>query len=231
MMARPCCVPPSPPPSEPSLIGVPSEGATLQYQVRPLQPGLRNTNILATLDYVDYAGFSDRREFPVPEVRVLGRLFLPWLARAQCRPRRVDVALVFDTSRSMEQPAGVGQERKLDEAREAARGFLETMRFPGDRAAIVSFDERARVLEALTEDPGLALAGLDALRTAPGTRIDLGLRAGTSALRDAERESAVAPVLVLLTDGRPTPGTRDAALEAASEARSTDVIVFSCGTM
>jgi Mg-chelatase subunit ChlD len=212
-----------------TLVGVGAEGATLQYQVRPLRAGLRPTNVSASLSYVDFAGTAGRRDFPVPRVEVIGRLFLPWLAKAQCRPRRVDVALVFDTSRSMEQPADAGGERKLDAARAAARGFLDAMRFPGDRAAIVAFDADARLLQGLTADPSAALAGLDALATQPGTRIDAGLTIGRAALADPNRSRAVAPVLVLLTDGRPTPGTRQAAVDAAAAARAAGITVFAIG--
>jgi Mg-chelatase subunit ChlD len=70
---------------------------------------------------------------------------------------------------------------------------------------------------------------LDALATQPGTRIDAGLAIGMAALADPNRPRAVAPVLVLLTDGRPTPGTRQAAVDAAAAARAEGITLFAIG--
>ncbi len=212
-----------------TLLGVSSAGVELSYQVRPRLAGIRPTNAWARLTYIDGVGFSDERDFPVPHVRVRPSLYLPWLARAQCRPRRVDVALVIDTSGSMDLPVEVGGERKLDAARAAATGFLDAMRFPDDRAAIVSFDASARTIQALTADESRARVGLDLLRVAPGTRIDAGLAAGASALRDPARRRAVTPLLVLLTDGRPSEGTVAAVRSAARSARDEGIRLFTIG--
>lgn len=60
--------------------------------------------------------------------------------------RPVHLAIVMDASASME--------KHLPRARQAAVGFLESFLTPRDRAALVAFNDRPRMLEGLTGDVG-----------------------------------------------------------------------------
>jgi Ca-activated chloride channel family protein len=60
--------------------------------------------------------------------------------------RPVHVAVVVDASASMEE--------HLPRVRRAASGFLDSFLGPDDRAALISFNDRPRLLEKLTADAG-----------------------------------------------------------------------------
>ena len=52
---------------------VPAGGERLFFEVKPRRPGLRQTNVRATLDYKDVAGFDGQATFPIPLVNVRNR--------------------------------------------------------------------------------------------------------------------------------------------------------------
>lgn len=216
------------------LSGVPASGDTLSYRVKPRLTGLRPTNVHAEITYVDASGESGGAVFPIPEVIVFQKndwkALLPILYRNRCSPQRADVILAFDTSRSMLEPAGDGSSRtKLEAAVAAGRTFLANMAFPGDQAALVSFNDQVRLVRGLTGSRGDLLFGLNELTTQPGTRIDLGIEASVSEMLGPRHLPANNPVIILLTDGRPSAGTENAVLRAAGTARSLGASLFTIG--
>ncbi|MFN2115712.1 MAG: VWA domain-containing protein [Anaerolineae bacterium] len=167
--------------------------------------------------------------------------FLPVALRESCPPTMLDVALVMDLSTSMRDATADGRP-KLAAALDAADEFVALLQLePGDdgsadRASIVGFNATAWTEQVLTDDAEAlsdALAGLvDEVET--GTRLDLALAAGAEALADAR--TGATPVLILLTDGRPTgvpPGgdgrPETTVLEAASAVRAGGIYVFTIG--
>jgi Mg-chelatase subunit ChlD len=162
-----------------------------------------------------------------------GRLWLPVAYRRYCDPKarpRVDVALVLDTSSSM---AGA----KLAAARDAAVGFLGLLALPRDHAAVLTFDEQARLRQWLTGERPLLELALLGLRSAPGTRIDLGIEGarrellgprGRTTGAGGDDGRAVAAI-VLLTDGRPDAGGEADTLAAAARARQAGIELFTIG--
>lgn len=205
------------------LDSVPAGGRpTFAFRVVPLEIGEHPTNVAADADLVDGVGAPGRLVFPVPRVVVVEpeRIYLPHAVRQACtrRSRPLDVVLVIDTSQSMAEPAGAaGGPTKLAAAVAASRAFLEPLGAGGDapdRAAIVGFDSEARLLAPLTADPAALLAALDGARTAPGTRLDLGLAAAAAALQAARPDARTA--VVLLTDGRQTGDTAPVVTAAAA---------------
>ncbi|MFN7147339.1 MAG: vWA domain-containing protein, partial [Myxococcota bacterium] len=110
----------------------------------------------------------------------------------------VDLALVVDTSGSM------GQDGKLAQAQAAADSLVDALR-PGDHFALVSFDDRARLLTAGAFDGDTerlhALVG--GLRDDGGTNLWDGIATGRRALRDAG--PTVRKVLVV-SDGHANVG-------------------------
>ncbi len=216
-----------------SLDGVPASGDVLSYRVRPTVPGFRDTNVRAEIHYIDASGESGSAVFPVPSVIVFEGeklIYLPAVYRNRCTPQRADVILAFDTSGSMQEPAGDGSGRsKLDAAVTAGRAFLNNMTFPGDQAAIVAFDREARMVRPLSGSRGDLLFGLGELTTGAGTRIDLGIQASVAELLGRRHIQANNPVIILLTDGRPTAGTESQVLRDASTARGLGFQVFTIG--
>lgn len=151
-------------------------------------------------------------------------LHLPIVQKPRCIPSKVpvDVALVIDTSRSMEGA-------KVAAAAEAAQTFLGFLALPRDHAAVVTFDADARALQPLTGD-GIALSrALKGLALASGTRIDLGLRVAMEQVDGAGSRIGADGVIVLLTDGRPDSGTEARIRLYARLAQRMGVTVYAVG--
>ncbi|MFN2115951.1 MAG: VWA domain-containing protein [Anaerolineae bacterium] len=159
-------------------------------------------------------------------------LYLPVLLRTPaCVPgsRNADVALVVDTSISMSDTTGPGGETKLAAAKDASLVFFELL-VPGlDQAALIQFNDTAEVVVGLTGDIDELLRGLGRLKQASGTRIDRALDVAVAELFGPARREGNNPVLILLTDGRPS-GVAPADVRASGQhARDAGVIVFTIG--
>jgi Mg-chelatase subunit ChlD len=217
-----------------SLADVRTSGTALTYQVRPRQIGHRPTNVSAMLEYVDATGQGGQSPFPVPYVDVapepVRAAFLPIVWRHRCQPQRADVVLVFDTSSSMTEAASPGsRQTKLGAALQAGRVFLALMQLPGDQAAIVTFDTEARLVQPLTGARGAIELSLAGITTGHGTRIDRGLGEALMEIVGDRHHMRNNPVIVILSDGLPTPGSEPALLDLALAARNEGVTVFTVG--
>jgi len=133
----------------------------------------------------------------------------------------LDMVLVLDTSGSMN-----GQ--KIEQLRDATRQLIQALG-PDDRLQIVTFSTGAQAAWAApkTMDEAGRAAALqiaDGLLAAGSTNIADALRAGFGAFTAPDG----APVLVVLTDGRPTVGETDpATLRAiARDANRAEVSVY-----
>lgn len=214
------------------LTDVPISGMRLTYTVRPSQVGLRPTNERADIGFVDVTGVSGTGTFPVPEIEVsrTDRWFLPLAYKSVCRPQRADIVLAIDTSTSMLEPSGPGSRlNKMQVSLDAVRAFLSQMALPEDQAAIVTFNSTAKIAQPLTGARGVLELALKAVVNGSGTRIDLGLKESTRELLSSRHKKSNVPVIVLLTDGRPTPGTEAAVLQSAKDARSLGFTVYTIG--
>jgi Uncharacterized protein containing a von Willebrand factor type A (vWA) domain len=106
----------------------------------------------------------------------------------------MDLIVLIDTSTSMDGQAAVVQT--------AARGLLHTLR-PGDRGAVVNFDDRVVIRQDLTSDKAALLSAVDATRgrgfTAMHTALYVALKHFGAAVRTdgAVRRQAI----VILSDG------------------------------
>ena len=74
----------------------------------------------------------------------------------------VDLIVLLDTSRSM---AG-----KVESVRDAAQAFLGTLR-PGDRGAVVAFNERLQLVQPLTDDREALMRALQSARASGFTAL------------------------------------------------------------
>ena len=228
------------------------------FRIRPTEEGEWPTNVRARATVVDGWDQPQTVDYPIPRIRVYGELpptptatptvtptpeptstplppkplYLPILLRTgECKPesRNADVALLIDTSGSMSQTTSPGGPTKLVAARDAARDFLGQLVAGRDQAAVIQFNNKADALVDLTDDPAVAIAALDRLGQATGTRIDLALGAGLDVLTGPNRRAANNPVLILLTDGEPSGTTPEAVRAAAERAKAADLLVFTIG--
>lgn len=113
------------------------------------------------------------------------------------------IAFVLDTSGSM-------SGEKMDQAKGALRFFVNSLR-PQDRFDVVPFSTEAepffrRAVEPTAENRSLALQRIDALTARGGTYVAGALKRSLSIVGQAPER---VPVLVFLTDGRPTVGLKD----------------------
>ena len=130
----------------------------------------------------------------------------------------LDVMLLLDTSFSMFQRMAVTQE--------AAINFVRALR-PGDRAAVVPFNQVVRVTQPLTEDLERVEDAIRAASTSGGTAVYeavyIALRELARAQREADRVRRQA--LVVLTDGLDN-SSHVALSDVLSEARRSTVTVY-----
>lgn len=212
-----------------------AEPIELTYVLEPQQVGLWPTNVSADAAFTDALGRQGTLVFPIPTVRVWDRstlpvrVFLPATLQRSCvmRPQPQDIAIVLDTSSSMAEPASpdAGAGTKLDAAKAAVGRFLDLLARQ-DRAAVVAFDETARIESGLTSDLNRLRAVLGGLQQHEGTRIDQGLVSARDALQTARPEAG--HTVILLTDGRHN-GQPDEVLIAAAELKRSGIGVFTIG--
>jgi VWFA-related protein len=108
----------------------------------------------------------------------------------------VDLVLLLDLS------ASVSNQMHL--IRSAAKGFLSTLR-PGDRGAVIGFNENVRVLADLTDSQVALTAAVDAARARGGTALYSAIYIAIRGLAwDPESEGIRRRALVVLSDGRDT---------------------------
>lgn len=78
----------------------------------------------------------------------------------------LDLILLLDTSSSMR--------HRMETVHDAARGFMEVLR-PGDRGAVVAFNERVRVMQDLTADTRAIAAAIDGTTAGGSTALYMAL--------------------------------------------------------
>lgn len=103
----------------------------------------------------------------------------------------VSSVLVVDRSGSMD------EDDKIDAARDAAAAFVELMR-PGDRAALIAFNDRVRVSQGFTSDQGELQDAVERLDADSGTALYDAVVAGVELLRDEPGRR----LLLVLSDGQ-----------------------------
>lgn len=164
---------------------------------------------------------------PTPTIH---SIYLPVARKDLCQSRRspVDVVLIIDTSTSMREETSGGRS-KLDAAQGGARALIDALDLEQDRAAVVSFDDDARIGARLTSERSALIHALAGLEHAAGTRIDRGLEVAVLALDDARSGPDVVSAVVLLTDGRPTGTTDEAVVAAADGIRALSAVIFAVG--
>lgn len=157
-------------------------------------------------------------------------VYLPVTLNQRCEDQVVlaDVVLAMDTSGSMQLPAYEGGPTRLVAAVGAAHSFVDLLlALPGNRAAVLSFNQAATLVQPLTGDGPALRAALDGLATLQGTRLDLALDTATAELVGPNADPAHNKVIVLLTDGR--ADQPELVLPAAERARAQGIQIFAIG--
>jgi Mg-chelatase subunit ChlD len=134
-----------------------------------------------------------------------------------CPPRRTraQVAVVFDTSRSMNVDAA------LDRAKDGAIDLLGRLDPDSVEAALITFDDDAALAAPLSRDLGAVAARVAALTAWGDTLMATGIDAARLELMGGRRDPAARPVIVVVTDG----GYRDRATPAVEAARAAGIAV------
>jgi Mg-chelatase subunit ChlD len=157
---------------------------------------------------------------PTPtNTRVPVPVYLPILNLSRCvdPDRPVDTVILLDASNSMLELTGSGR-TKLVAAKEAAKSYVAGQR-SFDRTAVIAFNGAVHPALALSSDKAALSRAIDAIAPAAGTRIDLALDAGAVELA-GRADKVPNPVIILLTDGRPTGATNEEVLAAGARARA-----------
>lgn len=135
-------------------------------------------------------------------------------------PRKVDVALVLDSSGSMDW--NDPNDLRLKGAKEFVGGLIE-----GDRATVIDFDATASVTQPLTTDLAAVNESIDRIDSSGGTDIGEGLHRMNREF-DRNSKDSRAKVAILLSDGESFAETYDSRAEARIAAQN-NVTIYTIG--
>ena len=140
-----------------------------------------------------------------------------------CLPRRkpADVILVVDRSGSME--GG-----KLSAAKTAAKAFIDRLDLSVDQVGLVSYADTAILNRSLGRYAGPIRGEIDRMAAAGETNIADALDTAQAELAGPRHRPGNLPVIILLSDGRPSPGTADP-LGAAEAAKIAGSRIYTIG--
>lgn len=228
-------VPPSPSPT-PTATGIATSSATLTPPATNTDEGVRPTPSAAVSPTSSWtpsptASASWPTSAPSPTTAVPAPIYLPIGLRESCPPKDLylDVALVIDASTSMLDVTAVGS-TKLELAVESVGLFLDNLRLePGrDRAAIVTFNDRARTIQRLTSEREALTSALRRISTANYSRLVLGIERAMVELI-ARGNTTHLQAMVVLSDGKANPVPGDEAVAAAKRAHLEGITIYVVG--
>jgi Ca-activated chloride channel family protein len=139
------------------------------------------------------------------------------------KPKPVRVAIVIDTSRTMEG-------RRLIKARNAALEFLQALK-PEDEAAVVTFADDVKVVQPVTSDKALLISSIETTIAKGGTSLYDAIWRAADLLKDFDGRR----VMVLLSDGRDeslnglSPGSLHTLDEALEQVLRAEGMIFAIG--
>ncbi len=205
-------------------------GAYLLIQRRRMRYAVRFTNLDLLANVVDRRP-GWRRHLPPALFLLALTLLLVGVARPQATVKtpkeQATVVLAMDVSASME--ATDVDPNRLEAASRAAETFLDKV--PEKlRVGLVTFSSSAQVVVAPTDQHDDVRTALSSLQADGGTAIGDAIAASTQLRSQGEGTLAADTtgtplVVVLLSDGTPSPGTLDP-IEAAQDAKAQGVKVY-----
>ncbi|HSD83337.1 MAG TPA: VWA domain-containing protein, partial [Anaerolineae bacterium] len=134
----------------------------------------------------------------------------------------LDVILVLDRSGSM-----AGQ--PLNDAKHAAKSFVDAMHLANDQVGLVSFSSEARLDQRLTHQAGLVKQAIEALASDRVTNIAAAITTAQQELVSNRHNPAALPVIILLSDGQPTAGGNPLTAAQAAKQAGTRIITIGLG--
>jgi Ca-activated chloride channel family protein len=140
---------------------------------------------------------------------------------------QANVMLVIDASASMR--VNDLQPTRLDAAKDAARGFVESLP-PQLSVGVVSFNAKANVNAPLTRDRSAVISAINNLKTDNGTAIGDGLLLALNTARPSTtlRSAQDAPTtFVLISDGESREG--EPPLQVAPSVKQAGIVVHTVG--
>ncbi len=143
-----------------------------------------------------------------------------------CPPRVVPLHAVL----SMDASSSMTSNGKIDDARAAARRFVESLDLSVARVGVVSFSSSATVASDLTDRRDVLIAAIDGITTARGTDIAAGIDLSRQVLERGRGAGGASPIeaLIVLSDGRQATGGASGSAEvlaAADRAKAAGVLV------
>lgn len=150
---------------------------------------------------------------------LLGELLLRPSGSAPAASGRNAIVLVIDASGSM------NDDGKLPEVKRAASSFVRRQNLNQTLIAVVGFGSRARLEASLTSNRAELLSAIERIQDGGGTRMDIGLAEGYSALQSADARGRS---ILLFTDGQ--PDNARAALRVGQQIRNQGIGLVAVGT-
>lgn len=108
----------------------------------------------------------------------------------------------------------------------AAKNFVDAL-LPNDRAAVVDFDSRARLIQSLTEDKEQVKKAIDKIDSSGGTNIADSIKVSNLELITNGRDNSE-KVIILLTDGE-SNYLRGWEEHYAKEAATNNIVIYTVG--
>lgn len=132
----------------------------------------------------------------------------------------VDVMLVLDRSGSML------IDYRIDDAKAAAKLFVDQMDLSVDQVGVVSFADDATIDFVLSQNASGVKAAIDGIVATGGTDIALGIRRAQGELASARHQANNLPAMIVLSDGL---SDYNAAVAAANAAKEAGTVIFTIG--
>lgn len=193
----------------------------------PQTPTVTATTIIPATDEPSPTAIATRTPTPSRSV------WLPIVSRSHCTESAgsADVVVLMDASTSMNDRAAADLSTKLEVAKGAVSLFLDDLLVDQntDQVALIQFNDRAQILQTLTDNPLLLRSALDRIRTAPQSRLQAGLIAAQAEVLGVRHRPNHRPVVLLLTDGQSNPEPISEAEVVAAHAKAQGIRIFSVG--
>ncbi len=141
--------------------------------------------------------------------------------RCPGRAEPAQVALVFDTSRSM------NFDNVIEGARDGALAALDALDPTTSQVALITFDESAAMKQPLTNDFASLRRQVAGLQAWGDTRMNTGLEAARLELTGIRQDPSARQVVLLITDGMPKDDPLPAATALAAAGIDVYVLVYS----
>ena len=131
-----------------------------------------------------------------------------------------DVVLVLDISGSM-------VDEKLDNTKEAAVEFVNTVLPENARISLVTYDSNADIVNGFTTNQSQLITNINGLSTKGSTNIDEALQTAEALL---SKSKANKKIIVLMSDGEPNVGrVGDELIQYANTIKNQDIYIYTLG--